>query len=116
MNLEETIRQVMSAYNNGDAQPLVNTFAPDVEYTIVDLGKTYKGLDAVTALANDGAGQTRFHLQDVIVNGPLVTYTYEHENPLAGISYHGPGLAVQRYNDHGQLSAHWAFRADHKAF
>ncbi|AXJ10870.1 nuclear transport factor 2 family protein [Arthrobacter sp. PM3] len=111
MNLEVTVRAVMAAYNYGDAEPLISTFAPDVEYTIVDLGKTYKGLGAVTALANDGAGVTRFHLKEVIVNGPLVTYTYDHENPLAGISYHGPGLAVQRYNDHGQLTAHWAYRA-----
>jgi hypothetical protein len=110
MIVEDTIRKVMAAYNDGDAQLLISTFAPDIEYTIIDLGKTYQGLEAVTALATEGAGQTRFHLKDVIVNGPLVTFTYDHENPQADNSYHGPGLAVQRYNDQGQLSAHWAYR------
>ena len=109
-NLITQVRQVISAYNSGDPEPLIATFAPGVSYTIVDLDKTYTGREAVTALARQGAGQTKFHLQDVICHGNLVSYTYEHENPLADIAYHGEGLAVMKFDDDGKLLGQWAYR------
>jgi len=109
--LSETVRTVMAAYNNGDAEPLIATFHDDVQYNIVDLDKTYQGLEEVSALAREGAGQTRFHLHDVASSGPLIAFTYDHHNPLAGMSYQGPGLAVQKYDAQGRLLAQWAYRA-----
>ena len=112
MNRAESLLSVMAAYNRGDANPLLSTFAQDIEYTIVDLGRNYQGLEEVTALAREGAGLTRFHVRDVITYGPLLAFTYEHENPLVDIRYRGPGLAVQRYNDQGKLTSHWAYRGE----
>lgn len=109
--LSETVRTVMAAYNNGDAEPLIATFHDDIRYTIADLDRTYRGLEEVSALAREGAGQTRFHLQEVISHGPLIAFTYDHHNPLAGMSYHGPGLAVQKYDAQGRLLEQWAYRA-----
>ncbi|MEV4989930.1 nuclear transport factor 2 family protein [Pseudarthrobacter sp. LMD1-1-1.1] len=109
--LSETVRTVMAAYNNGNPEPLIATFHDDIQYTIVEVDRTYRGRKAVSALAREGAGQTRFHLQDVTSQGPLVAFTYDHHNPLAGMSYHGPGLAVQKYDDDGRLLAQWAYRA-----
>jgi len=109
--LSETVRSVMEAYNKGNPEPLIATFHDDIQYTIVELDRTYRGLKAVSALAREGAGQTRFHLQDVTSHGPLLAFTYDHHNPLAGTSYHGPGLAVQKYDDDGRLLAQWAYRA-----
>ncbi|WP_457971655.1 nuclear transport factor 2 family protein [Arthrobacter sp. D1-17] len=108
--LSGTVRKVMEAYNNGDPEPLVATFREDVQYIIVDLGKTFRGLEEVTALARQGAGQTRFHLHDIICHGTLVSFTYDHDNPMAEIAYRGPGLAVQNYDDDGRLIAQWAYR------
>lgn len=101
----------MAAYNNGNPEPLIATFHDDAQYNIVDLGRTYRGLEEVSALARKGAGQTRFHLQEVISHGPLIAFSYDHHNPLAGMSYNGPGLAVQKYDDDGRLLAQWAYRA-----
>jgi len=109
--LSETARAVMAAYNNGHPEPLISTFHDDVQYTIVEVDRTYRGLEEVSALAREAAGQTRFHLQDVTSHGPLIAFTYDHHNPLAGMSYNGPGLAVQKYDDDGRLLAQWAYRA-----
>lgn len=109
--LSETARAVMAAYNNGHPEPLISTFHDDVQYTIVEVDRTYRGLEEVSALARKGAGQTRFHLQEVTSHGPFVAFTYDHHNPLAGMSYNGPGLAVQKYDDDGRLLAQWAYRA-----
>ena len=109
--LSETVRSVMAAYNTGDPEPLIATFRDDVQYTIVELNRTYRGLEEVSALAREGAGKTRFHLQEVISNGPLIAFSYDHHNPLAGMSYQGPGLAVQKYDDDGRLLCQWAYRA-----
>ena len=109
--LADKARSVMAAYNNGDPEPLIATFHDDVQYTIVNLDRTYRGLEEVSALAREGAGQTRFHIQEVISHGPLIAFSYEHHNPLAGMSYQGPGLAVQTYDDDGRLLCQWAYRA-----
>ena len=109
--LSETVRTVMAAYNKGNPEPLISTFHDDVQYTIVELDRTYRGIEEVSVLACKGAGQTRFHLQEVTSHGPLIAFTYNHHNPLAGMSYHGPGLAVQKYDADGRLLAQWAYRA-----
>ncbi|WAJ34357.1 nuclear transport factor 2 family protein [Arthrobacter sp. FX8] len=109
--LADKVRSVMAAYNNGDPEPLVATFHGDVQYTIVHLDRTYRGLEEVSALAREGAGQTRFRFQEVISHGPLIAFSYDHHNPLAGTSYQGPGLAVQKYDDDGRLLCQWAYRA-----
>jgi hypothetical protein len=101
----------MAAYNNGNPEPLIATFHKDVRHIIVELGRTYRGREEVSALAREGTGQTRFNLQEVISNGPLIAFTYTHHNPLAGMSYDGPGMAVQKYDDDGLLLAQWAYRA-----
>lgn len=110
-DLTSKVRHVLEAYNNGNPEPLIASFSADVSYTIVDLGKTYQGVEEVIDLARQGAGQTRFHLQDVICHGNLVSFTYDHENPIADIAYHGKGLAVQKYDKDGKLLAQWAYRA-----
>jgi len=47
--LSETVRTVMAAYNNGNPEPLISTFHDDVQYTIVELDRTYRGLEEVSA-------------------------------------------------------------------
>jgi hypothetical protein len=101
----------MEAYNNGDPEPLIATFHDDVQYIIVELDRTYRGLEEVSALARQGAGQTRFHLRDVTVHGPLVAFTYDHDNPISDMAYQGPGLAVQKYDKDSKLLTQWAYRA-----
>lgn len=108
--LISVVRQAMEAYNDGDSGPLLATFSPNITYTIVDLGKTYRGAEEVGALARQGEGQTQFHLHSFICHGSLLSFTYDHENPIADIAYNGPGLAVQKYDDEGKLLAHWAYR------
>lgn len=90
---------------------MIATFHDDIRYTIADLDRTYRGLEEGTALAREGAAPTRFHLQEVISHGPLIAFSYDHHNPLAGMSYHGPRLAVQKYDAQGRLLEQWASRA-----
>lgn len=112
MSTAESLLSVMAAYNRGDANPLISTFAQNIEYNIVDLGRSYRGVEEVTALARAGAGLTHFHVRDVISYGPFLAFTYEHDNRMPEIRYRGPGLAVQRYNDQGKLTSHWAYRGE----
>jgi hypothetical protein len=109
-SLAQTVRAVMEAYNSGDPEPLIATMHDEVQYVIVDLDKTYRGLEEVSTLARQGAGHTRFHLHEVTSHGPLVAFTYDHDNPLDGMAYRGPGLAVQKYDGNGRLLAQWAYR------
>ncbi|AMM30779.1 hypothetical protein SA2016_0074 [Sinomonas atrocyanea] len=109
--LEALARRVLEAYNAGDPEPLIGTFGEDVSYEIVHLGQTYRGRKEVAALAREGAGRTRFHLNDFTRSGRLLAYTYDHESALPGREHTGPGLAVQEYDDDGRLIRQWAFRS-----
>lgn len=58
--LSETVRTVMAAYNNGNPEPLISTFHDDVQYTIVELDRTYRGLEEVSARPARGRDKPGF--------------------------------------------------------